>query len=141
MPTIKGKLYTSQILWLETTESVHWLFSRGSKERLGDRVSVLPLGGEHFEIRPLAGENLVVYRNPIARELGIYEVYATPFHPDPAVFVSVGPFSLAFRPGERRGNKPARDRIVVFFDRSLPILLPMGEQDRYEASVPRWGIH
>lgn len=132
-----------QALYLKPWMSDHWIFSQGSEQRLGDRLTRVYKPGGYFQahgdlecyrLAPLPGETLVVYEGGATRQLGISTSPKERIrHPDGQVFATVGPFALAFcarDPYDRR----SRDRVTVFEDHRLPIHPP--EEDGDEGNRP-----
>ena len=118
-----------QAVYISAATYADAVFIPRSQERLNgitgdsDRVTQLreslpgPNDPLRYVVRPLPGEEFVVYNTPAAEMLGL-DVADSPPHPRPDVFASVGRYTLCLTHGLRMdGTENRQGRIVVFVNR------------------------
>jgi hypothetical protein len=97
-----------------------------AKALLGERLINVSSWGSITRLRlsPHAEEKLVVYGDrEITRDLGLEVRYERGMvrHPDPRVFLSVGPFSMRIERSVNQRGRTIQDMLIVFVDDLLPI--------------------
>ncbi len=130
------------VLYIQGAGRDDSVFTHGSKEKLGARVTRVSSSFDHYpvyRIAPLDGEQLVIYGDrDVTTDLHLHVPYTHSMvrHPDDNVVASVGPFSLSLKRDDPRGGRrqgrfvPPRDKIAVFHDQNLPIPVPNAAEDK-----------
>lgn len=112
------------VIWIKGADGADPVFARDGKGLLGKRLLVsYEFGHTLFAIKPLEGEQLVVYGSRgSTTDLGLGQVAGKLKHPIGDVFVSVGPYSLQLvHDTSHNFRQPKRDTVGVYKDDKLPI--------------------